>query len=99
MVDLVLTNLTHSAKICPNLHWGWSRPTQNKVPRSVQICILGGGLFSPDQLNPKFQDLSKSTLVWWSRPTQPKVPGSVQICILGGGGSGGGGFGPKELNP
>ena len=28
------------------------------------------------------------------------MPGSVQICILGvGGGSGGGGFGPDQLNP
>ena len=45
-VGVVQTNSTQSVKICPNLHWreGWcSRPTQPKVPRSVQICIFGGG--------------------------------------------------------
>ena len=40
---------------------GGSRPTQPKVPRSVQICIWGGG--GPDQLNPKCQDLSKSAFL------------------------------------
>ena len=42
----VQTISTQNAKICPNLNGGggvWSRPTQPKVPRSVQICIFGGG--------------------------------------------------------
>ena len=47
------------------LGWGgWSRPTQHKVARYVQIRIFGeeegGG--GPDQLNPKCQDLSKSAI-------------------------------------
>ena len=64
---MVQTNSTRSAKICPNLHF-WRgggdgpRPTQPKVPRSVQICI-GGGDDGPDQLNPKCQDLSKSAFL------------------------------------
>ena len=77
-VGVVQTNSTQSAKICPNLHWreGWcSRPTQPKVPRSVQICIFGGGGGGGGG-------------VVVSRPTQPKVPRSVQICIWGGGGKG-----------
>ena len=93
---VVQTTSTQSAKICLNLHfqggggWWWSRPTQSKVPRSA---FRGGGGVDPDPLNPKCQDLSKST--WGgggggcgSRPTQPKVPRSVQICIFGGGGRG-----------
>ena len=46
---MIQTNSTQSGKICPNLHFRrggggwWSRPTQPKVPRSVQICIFGGG--------------------------------------------------------
>ena len=57
---VVQTNSTQSAKICPNLRGGggYSRSTQPKVPRSVQI--FGGGGVVPDQLSPKCQDLSKS---------------------------------------
>ena len=56
---VVQTNSTQSAKSYSNLHWGggWSRPTQPKVARSVQICIFGeeeGGGGGPDQLNPKW---------------------------------------------
>ena len=52
--------------------WGIQRlisthqlPHNPKVPRSVQICIWGGGVggwgwCGPDQINPKCQDLSKS---------------------------------------
>ena len=42
-----------------------SRPTQPKVPRSVQTCIFQGGGGGPDQLNPKCQDLSKSAFSGW----------------------------------
>ena len=44
------SNSTQSAKICPNLYFrggggAWcSRPTQPKVPISVQICMGGGGV-------------------------------------------------------
>ena len=95
----IQTNSTQIAKICPNLHfqgcgWAWPRPTQPKLPRSVQICIFEGGVGGgQDQLNPKCQDLSKSAFgggmaVQTSRPTQPKLPRSVQICIFEGGGGG-----------
>ena len=84
---VVQTNSTQSAKICQNLHGGggggeWSRPTELKVSRSVQICIWGAGWSRPTQ--PK---VPRSVQIWggsWSRPTQPKVPRSVQICIGGG---------------
>ena len=73
----------------------WSRPTQPKVPRSVQICIFGGGVMVqtniPKILEYLVSQIVSHTLLVWRLPTQPKVPRSVQICIFGGGGGGEGG--------
>ena len=71
-----------SAKICPNLHFqgGGLRPTQPKVPKSVQICIFEGGGDAKICPNLHFSGWGGG---WWSRPTQPKVPRSVQICMGG----------------
>ena len=55
---------------------GWFRPTQPKVPQSVQIYILGGGRESGGWGKGR----------GGSKPTEPKVPRSVQICIFRGGG-------------
>ena len=88
---VVQTESTQSAKICPNLHVGLGgcRPTKPKVPKSVQICILGewrggeGG--GPDQLNPKWQDLSKSAFLrgrgWWSRLPDQLKPKCQDLSI------------------
>ena len=88
---------------CFGVGWGfWSRPTQPKVPRSVQICIGGEGLGWSRPTQPKVPRSVQICIFrgagegWWSRPTQPKVPRSIQICIFSGGGRGGC---PDRLNP
>ena len=69
---------------------GVSRPTQPKLPRSVQICIFGvgcGGLWGaggggPDQLNPKCQDLSKSAFSGGGEVVvQTNSTQSAKICL------------------
>ena len=50
------------------LGW-WSRPTQNKVPRSVQICIWGGGVYLV-QINSTQSSKICPNLHWFGGPDQ-----------------------------
>ena len=75
----------------------WSRPTQPKMLRSVQICILGGGGVIQANSTQSAKICPNLHFGGWCGPDKlkPKVPRSVQICMWGGGG----GAHPDQLNP
>ena len=65
----------------------WSRPTQPKMLRSVQICILGGGGVIQANSTQSAKICPNLHFGGWCGPDKlkPKVPRSVQICMWGGG--------------
>ena len=68
----------------------WSRPTQPKMLRSVQICILGGGGVIQANSTQSAKICPNLHFGGWCGPDKlkPRVPRSVQICMWGGGGGG-----------
>ena len=86
--DDILGGYSNLSPHTPTATDGGGGESKPKVPRSVQISILGGGLGGSvlESQNPKCQDLSKFQLEGGgcSGKSKPKVPWSVQISMGGG---------------